>query len=150
VETEPSEKTNRVVWDWTSLHDNIECTDMSSRKGHKPLPPEHSLDQLALANERTYAAWLRTGLSALAAGLAVEKFVVEVLPGWSVRLIAIVLIAVSAAAFGLAGWRFSHLGVRLEAAEVKSVPSTVTAIMSAVLVASSVVALICLWLVDPS
>jgi len=110
--------------------------------------PDHSLDALALSNERTYAAWIRTGLSALVAGVAIEKFIVEVLPGWGIRAIAIILIALSGAFFGLAGWRFAHLGIRLEAASIRTIPAWLTTVLSLLLVACSLLALVGLWLVE--
>ncbi|MGI9483419.1 MAG: YidH family protein, partial [Hyphomicrobiales bacterium] len=70
---------------------------------------ELALDRTILANERTYAAWLRTGLCALAAGLAIEKFMIDVLPFWGIRMISVVLIVFSAVAFLLSAWRHAHL-----------------------------------------
>lgn len=59
---------------------------MDEQRVTKPDPEdkktEYALDRTVLANERTYAAWLRTGIAALAAGLAIEKFMVQVLPEW--------------------------------------------------------------------
>ena len=110
----------------------------------------YALDRTVLANERTYAAWIRTGLTALAAGIAIEKFMVDVMPGWGVRSIAVSLILLSAVAFFLAAWRYTHLGVKLVHADVKVVPTIVTTGASVVLILCSLVALIGLWLVEPS
>jgi putative membrane protein len=108
---------------------------------------EYSLDRTVLANERTYAAWLRTGLAALAAGVAIEKFMVETMPEWGIRSIAMILIAFSALAFGLAGWRYTHLGIKLGNIDVRMVPAPVTTLLSALLVLCSVLAFISLWFV---
>jgi len=62
-----------------------------------------ALDRTVLANERTYAAWIRTGLAALAAGLGIAKFMTGLMPLWSILIIAAVLIGFSSVAFLLAG-----------------------------------------------
>jgi putative membrane protein len=109
----------------------------------------YALDRTVLANERTYAAWIRTGLTALAAGIAVEKFMADVIPAWGIRAIAMILIAVAAVAFYLAGWRYTHLGVRLGAADVKAVPTAVTTVVSAILILCALLALAGLWIAHP-
>ena len=105
----------------------------------------YALDRTVLANERTYAAWIRTGLTALAAGVAIEKFMVGVIPAWGVRSIAVILILTSAVAFFVAAWRYTHLGVRLGSADVKAVPSYLTTAASLLLIACAVIALVGLW-----
>lgn len=108
----------------------------------------YALDRTVLANERTYAAWIRTGLTALAAGVAIEKFMVDAMPGWTIRSIAIILIVYSVAAFVMAAWRYSHLGIKLVHIDVKAVPAAVTTGASALLVVCSLLALAGLWLLD--
>lgn len=105
----------------------------------------YALDRTILANERTYAAWIRTGLAALAAGIAIEKFLAGVMPVWSLRSIAMILILFSAVAFFLAAWRYTHLGVKLSRADVRAVPVIVTSGTSIVLALCSLIALIDLW-----
>lgn len=107
---------------------------------------DYAVDRTVLANERTYAAWIRTGLAALAAGIAIEKFLVDVMPTWSIRSIAIILILFSAIAFCLAAWRYTHLGIKLSRTEVKAVPSIVTTVASLTLTLCSLIAFIGLWL----
>lgn len=122
---------------------------MDEHRITKPNPDQqttgYALDRTILANERTYAAWLRTGIAALAAGVAIEKFMVQVMPEWGIRSIAIILIAFSGLAFGLAGWRYTHLGVKLDTLDVKMVPSIVTTLLSIFLVLCSITALVSLW-----
>ena len=104
-----------------------------------------ALDRTVLANERTYAAWIRTGLAALATGLATVKFLAEVLPVWSIRMIATVLIGFSAAAFLLAAWRYQHLHIKVAQLEVDVIPLFMIRIISFVLAISSIIALIYSW-----
>lgn len=108
----------------------------------------YAADRTVLANERTYAAWIRTGLAALAAGVAFEKFLVDVMPDWSVRAIAVILILVSAGAFAVAAWRYTHLDIKVVHPELKSIPSLVTTTVSILLIGCSLIALLGLWLMN--
>ena len=63
----------------------------------KPEAPEPdrntlALDRTVLANERTYQAWLRTGLTALVSGLGVAKFLKDMMPLWMLVAVAMILI----------------------------------------------------------
>jgi putative membrane protein len=104
-----------------------------------------ALDRTVLANERTYAAWIRTGLAALASGLATVKFLDEILPVWSIRMIATVLIGFSAATFLLAAWRYQHVHIKVSRLELDVIPLFMIRIMSFVLATSSIIALIYSW-----
>jgi putative membrane protein len=66
--------------------------------------PDH---RFTLANERTFLAWLRTALSLLAAGVALDQFVPE-LGAAGVRTalgVGLGLLSVVAAVAGLLRWR---------------------------------------------
>ena len=118
------------------------------RRGAEEMPEaphDYSIDRTVLANERTYTAWIRTGLAALAAGIAVEKLLIGVMAEWSIRGIAMILILFSGAAFTLAAWRYVHLGFKLSRADVKTIPAVVTCCVSAILVICSLLALLDLW-----
>jgi len=110
---------------------------------------DYSIDRTVLANERTYAAWIRTGLTALAAGIAVEKLLVGIMAPWSIRGIAVILILFSGLSFAIAAWRYTHLGFKLSRADVKAVPTIVTWGASVVLVLCSLLALLDLWMSPP-
>ena len=62
-----------------------------------------------LANERTYLAWLRTGLALMAVGVAAER----VLPAegiiWARQLIGVSLILAGVLTAGLARWRWQRV-----------------------------------------
>jgi putative membrane protein len=65
--------------------------------------------QAELANERTYLAWLRTGLALMAVGVAAER----VLPAegiiWARQLIGVSLILAGVLTAGLARWRWRRV-----------------------------------------
>lgn len=104
-------------------------------------------DNTVLANERTYTAWVRTGLAALAAGVAFEQFLTTAMPDWAIRGIALILIVFSACAFVLAVWRYARVGMRLKEADVATLHVATLILLGAALVACSALALVGLVLV---
>lgn len=58
-----------------------------------------------LAAERTYGAWVRTGLFAMASGLGAKAGLKGVVPEWLIVLNGSVLVLFSAFCFGAAVWR---------------------------------------------
>lgn len=117
-----------------------------------PVPDTNmlALDRTALANERTYAAWIRTGLAALVTGLGIARFLVDSVPLWSIRTIAAILLVFSAVAFFLAAWRYEHLHVGMAHLDVKMIPVGMVKLSSLVLIACSLIALASLWYITPS
>jgi inner membrane protein YidH len=71
--------------------------------------PNGDLERTLLASERTYLAWWRTGVAALAAGFAVGRIVPEVVDGtdWPYIALGAGLVAAGLVAivYGLARWR---------------------------------------------
>lgn len=107
-------------------------------------------DRTALANERTYSAWLRTGLGSLAAGAAVERVLGGELPPWATKGAAVALIVAAIAAFWTAFWRYTHLGPRLREAKVRRVPNWTALAMACALTASGLLVLAGVLLSAPS
>ena len=56
----------------------------------------------AFAVERTYAAWVRTGLLAMASGIGAKALLAELLPQWLIIATGSVLVFFSAFCFGAA------------------------------------------------
>lgn len=109
-----------------------------------------ALDRTVLANERTYAAWIRTGLTSLVAGLGIARFLSGSMSLWSTHTIAAILILYSAVAFFLAAWRYQHLHVGMAHLDVKMIPVAMVKLSSFVLMGCSLIALIGLWYITPS
>ena len=66
---------------------------------------ELAADRTLLASERTYAAWLRTGLAALAAGIGAQKLLEALVQPWLVMAASIVLILLAEFCFVAGVWR---------------------------------------------
>src|SRR3954464_3688577 len=62
-------------------------------------------DRTVFAAERTYAAWVRTGLLALASGIGAKKLLTGLIPAWLVIVTGTVLVLFSAFCFGAGVWR---------------------------------------------
>ena len=65
----------------------------------------YAADRTVLAAERTYAAWVRTGLVSLAAGVGAKTSLGRVLPEWAILFNASLLVLFSAFCFAVAVWR---------------------------------------------
>ncbi|MFC3292935.1 YidH family protein [Modicisalibacter luteus] len=102
-------------------------------------------DRTVLASERTYASWLRTGCAALIAGLAVMRFMADVLNDWETQVITFLLVTFSIFCFVIATWRLRQLQKYLPRSEIPHLPFSMSAGMSAMLTLASLFALFALW-----
>jgi len=118
--------------------------DILNKEAMQPNNNTLALDRTILANERTFAAWIRTGFASLATGLGVERFMLNTIPLWSIHSIATLLLLFSAASFILAGWRYHHLRVKLENIDVDMVPMLVIRIICLTLAACAFIAIVVL------
>jgi putative membrane protein len=75
-----------------------------AENGNDPRVP-YAADRTVLAAERTYAAWVRTGLVSLAAGVGAKTSLGDVLPEWAILFNATLLVLFAAFCFAVAVWR---------------------------------------------
>ena len=108
---------------------------------------KHAEYNTVLANERTFSAWLRTGLTALATGLGVERFLGGVIPDPVIRAISMSLLLFSVLAFSLGAWRYIHVGALLRTQRVFGAPAPLLLLISILLAFASILAIIGVWLV---
>jgi len=100
-----------------------------------------------LANERTYAAWIRTGLTSFAAGLGVEKFIHGVIPDITVRIISMAFFLCSALFFFLAAWRYQHVGSRMKTTNIAGASEIFLFLISVLLLIVVFLTALGVWLV---
>ena len=55
-----------------------------------------------LSNERTFSAWIRTGLALLVSGFATTRLLDEIGPAWLLSTVGVVLAALGALSFAIA------------------------------------------------
>jgi putative membrane protein len=102
--------------------------------------------QAELANERTYPAWLRTGLALVAAGVAAER----VLPAegiiWARQLVGVTLILAGVATAGLARRRWQSVDRALR--EGRAIPTLIGYMVAAVIVVDGLATIVLLLRAD--
>jgi putative membrane protein len=105
-----------------------------------------TLERTRLAKERTFAAWLRTGLGATIAGVGLVKLLPDVSPDWLVQAMGFLLVITGMAIFIL-GYRTYHNVIKkLEKEGFEGLPSRSMVILTASFMLMGVVALIIILL----
>ncbi len=103
-------------------------------------------DRNVLAAERTYAAWVRTGLFALASAIGARALLNGVVPDWLVLADASVLIVFSVFCFIAAIWRELNPGAPPPVPRLRAIPRPVLIGVNGFLALVSLAALIGIWL----
>lgn len=75
---------------------------------------DYSEDRTLLANERTYAGWMRTGFGSIGLGLGFNALTRSFDPGWIGKLVASVFFAIGIAIFIGAYRRAAQVRTRLD------------------------------------
>lgn len=115
--------------------------------------PETFSDQhvnSVLANERTYAAWIRTGLASFVTSLATDRLFAGQAPKYALIFIAFTLAVASALFFYIAAWRYKRVGTHLPAEIGAPVPLLMAISMALVLISLIVSGYLALKLIGES
>ncbi|WP_054186217.1 DUF202 domain-containing protein [Rhizobium acidisoli] len=102
-------------------------------------------DRTIYAAERTYAAWMRTGLTALASGIGAKALLADVVPEILIVTTGTILVAFSAFCFIVAVVREFRPGPPPPQPDVKKIPSLLLLIVSGFLVIVSIATLFGVW-----
>ncbi|MDO9711409.1 DUF202 domain-containing protein [Paracraurococcus lichenis] len=106
----------------------------------------YAADRTVLAAERTYAAWVRTGLVALAAGVGAKTTLGGVVHEWIILFEASLLVLFSAFCFAVAVWRDLKPGHDSpERSDVWRIPPWVLVVVNGGLLLVSLGALLGVW-----
>lgn len=103
---------------------------------------ELAADRTVFAAERTYAAWVRTGLTALASGVGTRKLLEGQVPEWVIMLGGSVLVAFSAFSFGAAVWRELYPGAKPPQSDVPRLHPAILIAVNASLIIVALAALV--------
>lgn len=102
----------------------------------RPVAPGTELDpRFTLANERTFLAWIRTGLALVVAGLAVTQFFRPFSIAYGRRIIGVPLIGLGAIVAFWCFWRWRNTERAMRegtAVPVTNLPATVAAVVGAI------------------
>ncbi len=95
-------------------------SDDPGEKSYRPAGDLPAMDTTTLAmqrnvmaNERTFSAWLRTGLALTVAAVALPRIIHFVRWSWALKLIGLVFIVVAMVIFYVAYWRYEVESKRL-------------------------------------
>ncbi len=106
----------------------------------------YAADRTVLAAERTYAAWVRTGLVSLAAGVGAKTTLGNVLPEWAILFNASLLVLFSAFCFAVAVWREWYPGHDTpRRSDLRRLPGALLLVVNGGLLLVSLGALLGVW-----
>jgi 3-hydroxyacyl-CoA dehydrogenase len=101
-------------------------------------------DRTLLAAERTYAAWVRTALAALAGGIGARALVKDILPLWVGKLTGTVLVVFAGFCLVAAIWRELQ-GIERVGEDIPPIPKALLVPMNFFLMLVAIAALIGIW-----
>lgn len=106
--------------------------------------PSGDAERTRLANERTYLAWWRTGIAALAAGFAVGRVVPEVVGGrsWPYVALGTALTAAGLLAFVYGAVRYRELAAALREGREPRHRDTALLVLAAIGIATAAVSIV--------
>jgi putative membrane protein len=106
---------------------------------------ELAADRNVFAAERTYAAWVRTGLTALASGVGAKAALKDVIPEYIVITAGTVLVLFSAFCFFAGIWREFSPGPPPPQPDIKRVPAWVLIGVNSFLILVALAAVFGIW-----
>jgi putative membrane protein len=112
-------------------------TDMDPKTpnvGSANLQVELAVERTILAEERTYDAWVRTGLASLASGIGAHVLLKEVVPDWLTKPAGAVLVLFAGFCFIAGVWRELAPSARLPASRMKQLPKSMLIVVNGILV----------------
>lgn len=107
---------------------------------------DYAEDRTVLANERTFAGWLRTGFAAIGIGLAFNALFTRVRPEWVPKLIASVFLLIAALIFVNAERRACTVLHRLHTHRVQAIKITNIRVITVLSVVATAALLAVIWL----
>ena len=116
----------------------------------KPSPSRTDLaeDRTILANERTFAGWMRTSLACVAIGVGFHALFQKMEPEWVPRAIATAFLVLSIVVIVSAERRATAVMKRLSAHVVESAQSMNLRLFAAAISAGASALTLAIWLVD--
>lgn len=112
------------------------------------LRTDFSEDRTVLANERTFASWVRTGFAGIGIGLAFNALFTRIQPEWLPKLIASIFLLVAILIFIAAEHRARTVMRRLHAHQVRPIKVTSLRLITIAAVAATLGLLAVIWLVQ--
>lgn len=105
-------------------------------------------DRTILANERTFAGWMRTSLAAVGIGIAFHVLFGKIEPPWLPRAIATVFLAIAILAILLAERRAAAVNRRLRAHVIVSARLVNLRLIAWAVVLATAALIVAIWLLS--
>ena len=105
-------------------------------------------DRTILANERTFAGWVRTALACIALGIGFQALFQKLQPAWLPRGIATAFLLLAIMLVALAEWRAAAVTKRLSAHIVSTARPMNLRIIAGVIALGSAALIGAIWLID--
>lgn len=102
---------------------------------------DSAVDRTLMAEERTFSAWMRSGLAAEGAAVAIVKMLPDSEPRWLVHLLGVILSVVGAMAFALGFWGYRAGSRYWSAALPRAIPLWLMGVLTALLMIAAAMAL---------
>jgi putative membrane protein len=116
--------------------------------GQNPSRNELAEDRTILANERTFASWMRTSLACVAVGMGFQRLFPSIEPTWVPRAIATGFLLLAVLVVGLAQRRAAAVLRRLSAHTVVTAKAMNLGLFAALLSLGAVALTVTIWTVD--
>lgn len=107
-----------------------------------------SEDRTVLANERTFASWVRTGFAGIGIGIAFNALFTRIQPEWVPKLIASIFLLIAILIFIAAERRASTVLRRLHAHHVTTIKTTNLRLITIVAVLATLSLIGVIWLLQ--
>jgi putative membrane protein len=95
-----------------------------------------------MAGERTFAAWIRTGLALVAAGLASARLLSSLQPQWLVRTMGTIFVLMGGSIFVIAFRTYHEIVQDLKEEEVQATSVWFVGLLMILLIVASILALV--------
>jgi putative membrane protein len=99
-------------------------------------------ERTRLAKERTFSAWLRSGLSAVGVGLGLVKLLPSVEPRWMMQTIGGLFIAAGGVIFVMGYQTYSTVIKKLEKDGFEGIPSFFMGVLTAIMLLGAILGFI--------
>ncbi len=95
-----------------------------------------------MAEERTFSAWMRSGLAAVGAAVAIVKMLPNSEPRWLVQLLGVILIVAGMMAFAFGFWGYRAGSRYWIAALPRGIPIWLMGVFTALLIVGALLSLV--------
>jgi putative membrane protein len=103
-------------------------------------------ERARLARERTFSAWMRTGLAAVATGIGMARLLVAVEPRWLVQMMDVIFVMAGGVLFGLGFWRYRKNIQTMLTNDQWNVPLWMIGLVTILLLAAAFIGLLLIFL----